>query len=61
MSPRNTEEELREDMALYFVAGAREVWLWAKGGAMRFFTAGGALPVRESKACPQFPSQVKLR
>ena len=61
ISPGNTEEELDEKMALYFDAGAREVWLCAKGGAMSFFTAGGALPVRGSKLCPQFPRQVKLR
>jgi hypothetical protein len=61
MSLSNTEEEIHEKMALYFDAGAREVWLCAKGGAMSFFTAGGALPVRGSKLCPQFPRQVKLR
>jgi hypothetical protein len=61
MSPSNTEEEIQEKMALYFDAGAREVWLCAKGGAMSSFTAGGALPVRGSKLCPQFPRQVKLR
>lgn len=61
ISPGNTEEELHEKMALYFDAGAREVWLCAKGGTMSFFTAGGALPVRESKVCPRFPRQVKLR
>jgi Uma2 family endonuclease len=61
LSPSNTEEEIQEKIDLYFDAGAREVWLCAKGGAMSFFTAGGALPVRGSKLCPQFPRQVKLR
>ena len=61
MSPSNTEEELHEKMALYFDAGAREVWLCAKGGAMSFFTVGGGQPMRGSKVCPQFPKQVKLR
>ncbi len=61
MSPGNTEEEIQEKMALYFDAGAREVWLCAKSGAMSFFAAGAPLPVRGSKLCPQFPKQVKLR
>jgi Uma2 family endonuclease len=61
VSPGNTEEELNEKMALYFDAGAQEVWLCAKGGAMSFFAVGGGKPVRGSKVCPQFPRQVKLR
>jgi Uma2 family endonuclease len=60
VSPGNTEEELNEKMALYFDAGAREVWLCAKGGAMSCFAAGGGQPVRGSKVCPRFPKQVKL-
>jgi Uma2 family endonuclease len=61
ISPGNTDEELHEKMALYIDAGAREVWLCAGDGAMRFLTAGGAPLVRGSKLCPRFPRQVKLR
>ncbi len=60
MSPSNTEAEIQEKMALYFDAGAREVWLCAQGGAMRFFSQGPARPMRASKMCPQFPKRVEL-
>lgn len=60
LSPSNTEAEIREKMALYFDAGAREVWVCAKSGAMSFF-GPGARPMRSSKRCPQFPKQVELR
>ena len=61
MSPSNTDAELREKMALYFDAGAREVWLCSESGAMSFFRPGATRPMRASKLCPQFPKQVELR
>src|SRR5690606_19283257 len=41
LSPRNTEMELAAKRALYFEAGALEVWLCGGDGGMRFFDAGG--------------------
>jgi Uma2 family endonuclease len=61
LSPGNTEAEMNEKMALYFDAGAREVWLCARSGAMSFFSPGAARPSRASELCPQFPQQVELR
>jgi Uma2 family endonuclease len=61
MSPGNTEAEIQEKAALYFDAGAKEVWLCARNGAMRFFTSGAARPQRASKICPQFPKRIELR
>lgn len=61
MSPSNTEPEIREKMALYFDAGAKEVWRCAKNGAMSFFTPGPFRPMRASKICPNFPQQIQLR
>jgi Uma2 family endonuclease len=61
LSPRNTEAEIQEKMALYFDAGAREVWLCAQDGAMSFFSPGATRPMRASRVCPQFPKQVELR
>jgi Uma2 family endonuclease len=61
ISPSNTEAELREKMALYFDAGAQEVWLCANNGAMTFFAAGAARPLAASKICPKFPQRVELR
>src|SRR6266567_3539288 len=40
LSPSNTEAEMREKMALYFDAGAREVWLCSASGAMSFLSPG---------------------
>jgi Uma2 family endonuclease len=59
--PSNTEAELREKMALYFDAGAKEVWLCAENGAIRFFAAGTTKPLAASQICPKFPKRVELR
>ncbi len=61
LSPRNTEAEMREKMALYFDAGAREVWLCAESGAVSFFGPGTTEPMRASELCPAFPKQIDLR
>jgi Uma2 family endonuclease len=60
LSPSNTEGEIREKMALYFDAGASEVWLCDRDGGMRFFLAAASRPSRSSKICPQFPRRVEL-
>jgi Uma2 family endonuclease len=57
-SPSNTDVELKEKAALYFAAGAQEVWWCEKSGEMRFFAA----PERElaaSSLCPRFPRRVQ--
>jgi hypothetical protein len=48
-------------MALYFDAGAREVWLCADSGTMSFFGLGTGQPMSASELCPQFPKQIELR
>jgi Uma2 family endonuclease len=58
LSPGNTEAEIREKVALYFDAGAREVWLCSTSGAMQFVAADG--PMQTSALCPGFPQQVEL-
>jgi|SRR5438477_7096929 len=60
LSPSNTDAEIREKTALYFDAGAREVWLCADSGAMTFLRAGDVQPMRASLICPDFPAQVLL-
>src|SRR5437867_13331502 len=60
ISPSNTKAEIEEKMALYFDAGAREVWVCAQSGAMKFVTRGAARPMKNSQLCPKFPKQVKL-
>jgi Uma2 family endonuclease len=61
LSPSNTEAEIQEKIALYFDAGAQEVWLCAESGAMKFFQSGDPQPMAASRLCPEFPSQVQLR
>lgn len=61
ISPGNTEAEIREKMALYFDAGAKEVWTCSTSGVMSFFGAKGMRPLRASQICPQIPKRIKLR
>jgi Uma2 family endonuclease len=61
LSPRNTEAEMKEKMALYFDAGAREVWLCAASGEMRIMARDASRPLKVSRLCPKFPKRVVLR
>jgi Uma2 family endonuclease len=61
LSTSNTEAEIREKMALYFDAGAREVWLCAESEAVSIFGPGSVQPLSSSQLCPQFPKQIELR
>lgn len=56
LSPSNTEAEMNEKRALYFEAGAEEVWLCDDDGRMRFFGPEG--PLDASKRAPDFTAQV---
>lgn len=60
LSPSNTEAEINEKMALYFHAGAREVWVCGSFGAMNFFGPERS-PLTHSQLCPAFPAQIELR
>ena len=55
-SPSNSEEELREKMALYFNAGAKEVWFCSVIGEMSFHQPEKALA--RSELCPDFPTRI---
>ncbi len=61
LSPANTEARMREKVALYFDAGAEEVWLCGASGTMKFLAPGAVRPLKSSRLCPEFPKQVKLR
>jgi len=61
LSPGNTDAEIQEEMALYFDAGAMEVWTCAESGAMKFFGARSARLMRASRVCPEFPLRIELR
>jgi Uma2 family endonuclease len=60
LSPGNTQSEIEEKTALYFDAGAKEVWVCTGSGAMRFYELGKSQPMKNSRLCLKFPKQVKL-
>jgi Uma2 family endonuclease len=60
LSPRNTKAEIAEKMALYFDAGAKEVWVCDMTGVMKFMARGVSEPLKRSKLCPKFPKRVRL-
>jgi Uma2 family endonuclease len=60
LSPSNSQAEIEEKMALYFDAGASEVWGCSRSGAMRFYDSAKGRPMKSSRLCPAFPKQVKL-
>ncbi len=60
LSPGNPEAEMRQKMALYFDAGAKEVWQCSETGVMSFYASGEAQLIPSSRVCPDFPRQVQL-
>ena len=57
VSPSNIKREMEEKMALYFDAGAEEVWFCGEDGAMRFHAPEG--PLDRSRLCPDFPIAIE--
>jgi Uma2 family endonuclease len=55
LSPSTSSAEMDEKRALYFEAGAHEVWLCGLDGKMEFYTPGLAAV---SRLCPLFPGQL---
>lgn len=60
ISPGNTAAEIEEKVALYFNAGAKEVWTCTESGAMSFYRGRAGRSLRASQICPQFPKRVQL-
>jgi Uma2 family endonuclease len=55
LSPSDTVEEMAEKSALYFDAGAREVWLCGLNGKITFYTPE---PTPQSAIYPEFPNEI---
>jgi Uma2 family endonuclease len=55
LSPSNTPEEMAEKSALYFEAGAHEVWLCGLDGRIAFYTPE---PSAQSTICTEFPNHI---
>lgn len=61
LSPRNTAAEMRDKMALYFDAGAQEVWTCSATGEMKFYYGAGPQELKQSRLLPAFPPRVELQ
>jgi Uma2 family endonuclease len=60
LSPSNIQAEIEEKTALYFDAGAKEVWVCSRSGSVRFYESGKNRARKSSHLCPEFPKQIKL-
>ena len=58
LSPSNTAAEMDEKRALYFDAGAGEVWICNLEGSISFFSAVDH-QVSTSQLCPEFPARIR--
>ena len=58
LSPADRAIEIEQKRALYFEAGAREVWICGLKGEMEFYAPAG--PMERSALCPEFPARVEL-
>jgi Uma2 family endonuclease len=59
LSPSNTPDEIAEKIALYFEAGAQEVWICDRGTLQFHFPT--TPKIRQlSGMCPTFPPQIDL-
>jgi Uma2 family endonuclease len=58
LSPSNTPSEIDEKRALYFDAGATEVWLCNLDGSMSFFVGPADHQSSTSALCPAFPGRI---
>ena len=57
LSPSNSQREMNDKKALYFQAGAQEVWICSEEGQMDFFTVNGKL--EKSQFIPEFPDFIE--
>jgi Uma2 family endonuclease len=58
LSPSNTTVEIQEKIALYFEAGAREVWICEQDGTLKFYFLSSPQIRSSSELCPQFPARI---
>ena len=60
LSPANTPVEIKEKTALYFDAGALEVWHCTAQGEMVFWCKDSNQRPGKSQLCPGFPAKIKI-
>ena len=56
LSPSNSSAEMDLKRALYFGAGAKEVWECNQDGVLSYYTANGS--IEQSIICPTFPQRM---
>jgi Uma2 family endonuclease len=59
LSPSNSSVEIKHKRALYFAAGAQEVWICQRNGLLRFFDPRGE--ISNSLLLPRFPQQIQTK
>ena len=60
LSPSNTAQEIQEKTALYFEAGASEVWICEEDGNIRFHFRAPPNIRQSSELCPGFPQMIEV-
>jgi Uma2 family endonuclease len=60
LSASNTPAEIAEKIALYFEAGAQEVWTCDQNGVLEFHFSVPPKVRRASQVCPDFPSVIQF-
>jgi Uma2 family endonuclease len=60
LSPSNTVKEIQEKMALYFEAGASEVWICQEDGNIQFHFRTPPTIRQNSELCPEFPQVIDI-
>jgi Uma2 family endonuclease len=61
ISPSNSQREMDEKIALYFEAGAEEVWVCTGDGEVGFYHKNTPAEVmNNSSLCREFPSKIEL-
>jgi Uma2 family endonuclease len=60
LSPSNTAREIDEKIALYFEAGACEVWICERDGTLKFHFSSPPEIRESSELCPQFPPLISF-
>jgi Uma2 family endonuclease len=60
LSPSNTAGEIGEKIALYFEAGACEVWICERDGTLKFHFSSPPEIRESSELCPQFPPLISF-
>ena len=60
LSPSNSRREMVRKKALYFKAGAKEVWFCERKGQMTFYLSAKDAGSAASRVCPAFPPQIRV-